>query len=487
MLVILSDLHLGDGTASPDNVPTRAFDLFLDHVLDLAEHAKARKITLLFLGDIFDLLRTEHWFYPAPGAPFPGVRPAPAEPQEPFAAERRPWGEADSSAARARAAEIARRIVTTCAGQLAVLSGRPPGPDPKQEDSEARKRVRARLASPPCPIERFYLPGNHDRLARLYPEVMKIFLDALDARQAPEDPAGCVALGHGVVARHGHEVDFLNFERERLGAKVPVAADYLRTPIGDPITTECMARLSYEVRADLLRSGLPAETVEEVHERLQGVEDVRPLSAVLRWVARIGATSGLSAPVLRSLQRVAGSLLPRMLALPASKAWVRRRRWSWPGIWHVLLVKGVSFLSSHLSLTRFATLLGVVDLVAALTSGRDPSAKAALGPLGGGGDRVVFGHTHTFAHVALEAPADGRERVYLNSGTWRHCVREAPFRPGFIRNKEMTYLVFYGDGEAVGSRGPGTSYEAWNGVMMKRHEPRSPGRAAVPPGATPSS
>jgi UDP-2,3-diacylglucosamine pyrophosphatase LpxH len=468
MLVILSDLHLGDGTASTENVPPRAFDLFLDHVLDLAQHAKARKVTLLFLGDIFDLLRTEHWFYPSPDQPLPAPRPGPGEPQEPFPGELRPWNDPGSWAARKRATAIAKRIVEECAEQLAVLSGRPPEPKGQEVASAARKRILEKLKSPPCPIERFYLPGNHDRLARVHPEIMELFLQALDARQAPEEPAGVAALGHGVVARHGHETDFLNIERERPGDPVPVADDYLRTPIGDPITTECMARLAYEVRAELLRAGVPERDADAVHEKLKGIEDVRPLSGVLRWVTHLGTTAGLSGPVLAALQQVASSLLPRMLAQPFAREWARRRRWRWPGMKELFLVRLVAFLSERLSLPAFAKALGIWDFFSALASRNDPNARKALGPLGGGAARVVFGHTHTFAHVPLEAAVEGRERVYLNSGTWRLCVREAVARPGFLRAKEMTYLVFYDEGEALGTKGPGTSYEAWNGVLKKR-------------------
>lgn len=488
MLVILSDLHFGDGTATVENVPAGAFDLLLDHVLDLAGHARAEKITLLFLGDVFDLLRTEHWFHPAPGEALDGAPPPATPGEDPFPLEFRPWGAMAKSrgevvervlearrACRDRAIAITEKILATCHEQLGVLSGRAPSPG-EGADEALRARVVRRLTEEAPPIERLYLPGNHDRLARLFRReggedgVMERLLDALGAREATVNPDGSVTPGCGVLARHGQEADSLNFDRRPSLSPLPVPRDYLRTPIGDPITTECMARLAYEVRADLLHWGIPKEVAEAVHDRLRVVEDVRPLGAALRWLTEVGA-AGWGEPrwdeeIERSLQRVASSLLPRMLDLPFSRRWARR-----PGLrrtWDVLRIRLVSFLSANLSLRTFARLLGLWDRLLRRFPAEDPYARAALGPLGGGAPRVVFGHTHGFVQVPLSAPAGGTERVYLNSGTWRHVVQETLDRSGFIATKEMTYLVFYETGERASPQRGGKAWEAWSGAMRER-------------------
>ena len=64
MIVFISDLHFVDETAGKQNVPTSAFELFLS---DLKTHSekttnKEKEIKIVFLGDIFDFLRTEEWF-----------------------------------------------------------------------------------------------------------------------------------------------------------------------------------------------------------------------------------------------------------------------------------------------------------------------------------------------------------------------------------------------------------------------------------------
>lgn len=480
MLVVLSDLHLGDGAASAENVPPRACALFLDHVLDLAEHSRARKVTLLFLGDIFDLLRTEHWFYPAPGVDLPGERPPAGE--EPFPMEERPWGPGGlTPAGRGRALAIARAIVARCAAQLDIFSGRDAGLH-GAGDADLSRRFAQKKRD--VEIERIFLPGNHDRLAWEIPELRDLFCERLGARLPWSDenppPAGAakelqedgrLVLNAGVVARHGHEVDPLNFDGARLGRSLPVLADYRRMPIGDPITTECLARLPFEVRAELTARVMPPQLVEEVAAHLQEIEDVRPLSSAVGWLTQFGArgawrSSPHAEEVLRVVGRVAGSVLPRMLALESCRDWTRRHRWrDFPT---VAALHVVAWLFETFSLPEVARLLALIERIGAALRLQDRGVKAALGRLGGGGEKVVFGHTHAFLHAPLHVGGPGPDRVYLNSGTWRTRVHRAADRSGHLRAKDLTWLVFYGPDETPGGGHAGASWEAWNGVLRKR-------------------
>ena len=70
--------------------------------------------------------------------------------------------------------------------------------------------------------------------------------DCLGIPPAWHDPADLFPhtyedLAYGVFARHGHEYDKFNYE----GGTAYTAEDYQRVPIGDPITTELVARLPY--------------------------------------------------------------------------------------------------------------------------------------------------------------------------------------------------------------------------------------------------
>ncbi|NVM20799.1 MAG: hypothetical protein HWN68_03345 [Desulfobacterales bacterium] len=62
MPVFVSDLHFVDETAGKHNIPTSAFEKFLASVGAHADKANAKEAKIVFLGDIFDLPRTEEWF-----------------------------------------------------------------------------------------------------------------------------------------------------------------------------------------------------------------------------------------------------------------------------------------------------------------------------------------------------------------------------------------------------------------------------------------
>ena len=73
MLVFISDLHFVDGTAGEHNLSSRAFEYFFDDLVAIANKPshKIKEIKLVFLGDTFDLLRTEKWFdYPVDERPW---------------------------------------------------------------------------------------------------------------------------------------------------------------------------------------------------------------------------------------------------------------------------------------------------------------------------------------------------------------------------------------------------------------------------------
>ena len=89
MLIILSDLHLNDGTTG-EAISPEAFALFADRLKELAITASWRsdgayrpieRIDLVLLGDVLDLLHSNRWHSGAPagtrgcGSRLPGTIP----------------------------------------------------------------------------------------------------------------------------------------------------------------------------------------------------------------------------------------------------------------------------------------------------------------------------------------------------------------------------------------------------------------------------
>jgi len=85
MLVIISDLHLTDGT-SGETIRTGAFRTFRERIRDLAYDASWRSderyapiecVDLVLLGDIIDVIRSSRWSEETPSLRPRGTIPAP--------------------------------------------------------------------------------------------------------------------------------------------------------------------------------------------------------------------------------------------------------------------------------------------------------------------------------------------------------------------------------------------------------------------------
>ena len=131
MLIFISDLHFVDGTAGEHNVPASGFRLFLESIAAKCDWLKKKgrkikEIKIVFLGDIFDLLRTERWFeYPI---------------------NERPWGNNEKKI-EAHANTIFDAIIKKNQATFDLLS------------SNLKDEFKL-----PVEPQRIYVPGNHDRL-----------------------------------------------------------------------------------------------------------------------------------------------------------------------------------------------------------------------------------------------------------------------------------------------------------------------------------
>ncbi len=73
MLVVISDLHLGDGTTA-ESIPASAFYLFAKRLRQDAHFASLRngkyrpieELDVILMGDILDPLHSTKWLFPAP-------------------------------------------------------------------------------------------------------------------------------------------------------------------------------------------------------------------------------------------------------------------------------------------------------------------------------------------------------------------------------------------------------------------------------------
>ena len=434
MLVVVSDLHFRDGTAGDHNVSIRAFEGILEDLALGAKSARAKDVTLLFLGDIFDLLRTEKWF-DVPEAD-------------------RPWGQPGESTAalEAQASVILDAILQHPVNRetFALLGG----------------SLQERFPAFPAEPERIFIPGNHDRLCAQFPSLLLKAQGALGAAPSPvlhryENPR------YGVLARHGHERDVFNYE----GGKSFSDEDYALVPVGDPITTELVARLPYTIMKNPQVRELPAKSRNALRRNLQQIENVRPTHATVRWLFyQVQRQPWLQGVIEDAVDEV----VARFNGLWFVKDWYRRHdRWPSPND-EADQLQGVLFLLDKLRVTRMGGLMALAEALRSLAP--RPLADAARQEFAGLSPDVyylIYGHTHEPAQIPLEVKEgpDGmpQERVYLNAGCWGTRHKET-LDGGFVSWKQLAYTIFYDEHEDLepGQKNRGfPAFETWSGTLKE--------------------
>lgn len=436
MLIVVSDFHLMDGTAGAHHVEPGVFRSTMHDLAAHAREAQAEDITIVFLGDVFDLVRTERWF------------------DHPL--EARPWGSNPSEEALF---EIFEGVVKNNAETFTMLSG------PLEREFGF-----------PVEPKRVYIPGNHDTLVNEHAYLRRRVREVLGME--PGDglfPRYVLDLEHGVFARHGHEFDRLNFEGSEAydaGELLVPEEDYRRMPIGDPMACEYAAKL-----APLTAHYLPEDHPNRarIAERLRDVVDVRPLTGMVRWV--MWQVSQMDENTRDCVNRAMNEAAQSVHDLPFTKEWYAKHdRLGWDE---------ADDFQAFLKLLRtfkplnYNRILKAADRFANFKSSTDRYATVAaedfrrLAEQPGGEDiyYVMYGHTHAPRQVPIGVigePPNERYRVYFNTGTWRPTHRSLLGNDGFASWKEITYALVYRPGEIV-SGGHVMDYpalEAWTGTVV---------------------
>jgi UDP-2,3-diacylglucosamine pyrophosphatase LpxH len=442
MLVCLSDIHFTDGSAGKHNIDADAFDLIFERITKRAEKAETEKVTLLLLGDIFDVLRSEAWF----GA---GV-----------AETDKPWAIKNQNTANMT--KILDGILTTMGTENA-------------ESFKHFRELAGRLESSKAKIqdlEIIYIPGNHDRELLCHPALLTKAMGFMGATLNPAATGSrhlFTDKQYGVLARHGHESDVWNFEitdKTNVGALKP--DEYLRVPIGDPITTELVTRLPWAAGEIIAKKGL--QNMGALKDNLQEIDNVRPLPAVLKWL--MSRFAGHPKEARKVVEKAIDDTAEYFRKLDFTKDWIERHdKFFRPDEADAL--QTLLWLVDKINLNEVGAALKVADW-ARKHSHKDRNRDAAMEEFrhlaGTGIHYIVNGHTHDPKQVPINVLTDKagntEEQVYLNCGTLRSRHFEAE-KEGFITWKQLTYCTFYNVAEVKNLKWglkdkPG--FERWTGT-----------------------
>ena len=277
MLIIISDLHLGDGTTA-NSISPSAFHLFANRLREIAFFASFRKdgkyrpidqMDILLLGDILDPIHSTTWL----------------DTQQSAANFVRPWTEFTSPYFAPKLAEATQNIINVNKESLEILrrcaKGEsillPPANSRGKADMDSSEKIRPK-------VNLHYTVGNHDWYyhlkGRAFDEIRANIINTLGLSntvepfpfELEEAPALYETLQrYKVFARHGDCFDKFNFNSE-------TGRDH--ATLGDVFAMEVLNRFPVEVQR---RFGgkLPATIIDS----LRRITNVRPALATSLWIS----------------------------------------------------------------------------------------------------------------------------------------------------------------------------------------------------------
>jgi len=430
MLVFISDLHFMDETAGRHNIPAKAFKKFLENIKVHSDNTKSKnkEVKIVFLGDTFDLLRTEEWF----------------KEKE----EDRPWGK-NTEKMKKRAKTILGKIEKKNKETLNLLS--------KIELEKQFKDTH---------VEIIYIPGNHDRLCWMIPELKEKVIKLLDLNTSNNENFKhyFCDLKYGVYALHGHEFDSFNYA----GGQEHNNKDYKDTPIGDLIATEIITKIPGELIKKIeLKKLVNEEEKNQLKKNFQEIDNIRPLNATLEWLLfQIKENTKLK----KIIQDTIIEVMQKFDRLQYVKKYDK---------WHPFDTSdAVQYLSMVLqkiklfSSENLLNILGNVFKIGSSISDKIGSTNLIYNVV----DKdhldnihyIIMGHTH----VPLQRPLfyfnpenkNKLKAIYFNTGTWRKTYYSYQCEEGicFTERRNMNYVILYTSKEKPNNRNLPV-FETWIG------------------------
>jgi len=432
MLVFMSDFHFIDETAGGHNIPAQAFKGTFEDICKFCDEPE--EVRIVFLGDIFDLLRTTYWLK-VPEAD-------------------RPWGDIDKNwkTVEAHANNIIDQILQ------------------KNSDTFGIFQNLTDVCHLPVELERVYIPGNHDRLCNIFDSLRDKVRAGLgmppDTTPFPHSYDDLqYSNRYGVFARHGHEFDQWDYE----GATNYTNADYAQVPIGDAITTQLVAGLPYTIMnyVKQMTPPLPASQLTALERNLQEIDNIRPYSAVLQWLFyQVQENPGIQNEINHAVKDIAQNFNN----LDMVKRWYKRHRTLNP-----FAPDSSDMLQAAIEMFKQFNVGAAEDLVTIFntifgSSDRIQPGKADEALIEAAQDflthtsayrYVAMGHTHNALEVPIRVTTNGMDQVYFNTGTWRKKYTQGRSN-GFIGTKYLTYTIFYTPKENGDQ-----SFETWTGSLQE--------------------
>jgi hypothetical protein len=451
MLIIISDIHLMDGTCGK-SISASAFALFTDRLRELAFNASWRvdgtyrpikETDILLMGDILDPLHSTLWLETKPGEP----------------GYVRPWTDSSAPEYAATVKAITRNILQRNAAAVGVIKGLsgsdglslPPATLSGQPDLNA--------ARVPVSVHLHYMVGNHDWYYHLpgaaFDEIRQEIVDALGLsnlsgpfpHQLAESPElQSLLAGYEVYAQHGDMYDPFNYSKEN-GRN--------SSTLGDAFAVEIINRFPLEVERRL-KDDLPPGSLDNLHDLV----NVRPVLATPLWIGSQLKQNAIGQMEQKKLKDLWNEMCDDFLALPFVQE--HNKPFKWDVVDDLKLAIRITDRFSFKTIDEIVVWARKIFNPDAMTFASHALKESAF--INHSARFVVYGHTHHYEIVPLDSiPGTPRptNQMYMNSGTWHTFFDLAINKPEdqkFIPCQVLTYLTFYKDDERFGR-----CFETWSG------------------------
>lgn len=473
MLVIISDLHLGDGTTAA-SIPASAFYLFAKRLRQDAHFASMRdgkyrpikELDVLLLGDILDPIHSTKWFYPV------GDKTS-ARITEPGEADYiRPWSDPNDPKFAAKLLEVTRAILEENKESLEIMRKLAVGEfiefDPAGESGMRELNSGNRMA---LNVRFHYMVGNHDWYYHLKGEAFDQIRREVIERMSLSNPSGPFPFDlrkmnpdspwdvddapeiqrlfeqYKVFARHGDMFDSFNFNPEKGRA---------HATIGDALAMEVINKYPEALKCI---AGLDLGIVDNLRQ----ITNVRPSLATPIWVSgqirSLAMRNMLNDFSEEKLKKVWDDLADQFLDLDFVRAMDKS--------FEIDIVDKLQLAIKISTLVSFETVESLtLRLQGRRGGGKDRSfADRALQEpafLDRSARFIIYGHTHHHETIPLDYNETGGNQIYFNSGTWHtyfDLARKNPTEKKFIPYKALTYITFYKEDEH-----DERNFETWSGA-----------------------
>ncbi|HAV78114.1 MAG TPA: hypothetical protein DCX53_12260 [Anaerolineae bacterium] len=482
MLVIISDLHLGDGTTA-ESIPASAFYLFAKRLRQDAHFASVHygkyrpieELDVILMGDIIDPLHSTKWLFPPKGNEnFIHIGDQDhIQITEPGDKDYvRPWSDPSHPLFAPKLLEVTRSIIEYNNEALEVMRKLASGEfiefDPADEIGNRNSN---KIDKIPLKVRFHYMVGNHDWYYHLkgdaFDKIRQELIDSMGLSNPPspfpfdlrkinpdspweKDEAPDIERlfrQYKVFCRHGDYYDSFNFDEER-------GRD--QATLGDAFTMEVCNRYPEELRR------IPNLNIEIVNN-LRHITNVRPTLATPLWISgqikRLSSEDLLKEVSEKDLKRIWDNLSSNFIELEFVRSKDRPFK-----IDIVDKMQAAIKISKLISLQTLDNLIYKIQKRRIFGGDNSFAGNALQEPafLDDTARYIIYGHTHHQETIPLDFDDHGGNQIYFNSGTWHtyfDLARKDPKEKKFVPYKALSYITFYTDNEHDDRK-----FETWSGA-----------------------